>query len=277
MTGAEIYRQFEINTDSQYSFYNDRVRATSLLSQAYRNVFNRLAINAGDNTNIDKMLQILYRHDEAVTPTSNVASCLSFKDTLAWPITIKAKFTQNGIVYYYEATKFMGKKNSQLEAATVDFPKYEISSTGFVVQYNTGTVSITGTAVTGTGTAFTSSMIGSYFYVGSTSYGLITAVGGGTSLTVTTASGNQTGVNYTIYSSIASDTIKIYPTTVTCQEITADYYAETPDIDSSGTVDLNMDKDLVNRIIEEAINIAAASQSDPQMYQLSSSQQQNNK
>lgn len=275
MTGAEIFLQFETNSDSQYSFYNDRVRGTSLLSQAYRNVFNKLAMQSGTNTNVDKMLQILYRHDEAVTPTSNIASCLSFKDTLSWPITVKAKFTSNGTVYYYEATRFNGKKNSQLEAATIDFPKYELTSTGFKVLYNTGTVTITGTAVVGVGTSFTSAMIGSYFYVGSVSYGLITAVGSATTLTVTTASGNTSGA-YVIYSSIPSDVIKIYPTNVTCQEITADYYAETPDIDSGGTVDLNMDKELVNRIVEEAINIAAASMSDPQMYQLSKGQQQSN-
>lgn len=55
-------------------------------------------------------------------------------------------------------------------------------------QYNTGTVSQSGTTVTGSGTAFTSAMIGSYLtYLNGVYGGVITAVGGGTSMTVNTS------------------------------------------------------------------------------------------
>lgn len=266
-TGAELFTLFEDLSDSQYTIYNTDTRASRLLSMAHRNVVGRLLSEAGASTDNSKYLQHLYRNDVAVVPTSNVVSLSSFTNTLDYPITVKAKFTDGGIVYNYECKPFLGMKNSQLSNATVRYPKYETKSTQYVVQYNTGTVTISSVTVTGSGTTFTSAMIGSYFYVGTVSYGLITAVGGATSLTVTTASGNIASPSaYVIYSSIPTGTMKIYPTTQTCELVTADYYCVPQDIDVSDNLDLNIDPEMLDIIAREAVVIAAAEMRDPALY-----------
>jgi hypothetical protein len=80
------------------------------------------------------------------------------------------------------------------------------------VEYSTGTISVSATAVTGVGTAFTSAMIGRYLRVGTTSAlptGIIgdnpvyteykiTAVGSATTLTLESAADTATTVKYLI-------------------------------------------------------------------------------
>lgn len=272
-TGAELFTLFEDLSDSQYTIYNTDTRASRLLSMAHRNVADRLMRQAGASTDNSKFLQHLYRTDVAVTPTSNVVSLDSFTDTLNYPINIKAKFTDGGLIYNYECKTGFGMANSQLSNATVRYPKYQIEATQYVILYNTGTVTISGTAVTGSGTTFTSAMIGSYFYVGAVSYGLITAVGGATSLTVTTASGNIASPSaYVIYSSIPTGTMKIYPTNKTCQLVTADYYCTPQDIDVSNSLDLNIDYAMLDLIAREAVIIAAAEMRDPALYGFASNE-----
>jgi hypothetical protein len=273
-TGAELFTLFEDLSDSQYTIYNTDTRASRLLSMAHRNVVDRLLQQSGSSTDNLKSLQHLYRNDVAVVPTSNVVSLDSFTNSLDYLITLKAKFTDGGIVYDYECMPFLGMKNSQLSNATVRYPKYEIKATQYVILYNTGTVTISGTAVTGTGGAsFTSAMIGSYFYVGAVSYGLITAVGGATALTVTTASGNVASASaYVIYSSIPTGTMKIYPTNKTCQLVTADYYCVPQDIDVSDGLDLNIDSNMLDMIAREAVMVAAAEMRDPALYGFASNE-----
>ena len=86
----------------------------------------------------------------------------------------------------------------------------------FQTTYTTGTVSISGTAVTGTGTAWTSAMVGCGFVspAGGTnsgnnndSYGIISAVGSATSLTLASVITNGTGStanSYDIYCPVVS-------------------------------------------------------------------------
>lgn len=68
------------------------------------------------------------------------------------------------------------------------------------VNYNEGTVSVSGTAVTGVGTAFTSDMVGWYLYIDGEDKPLdVSAHSSGTSLTLgTAATGSPSGVNYAL-------------------------------------------------------------------------------
>lgn len=87
--------------------------------------------------------------------------------------------SQDNIRYFYDSTNHRLSLGSAVPANTLSVTP---------VQYNTGTASQSGTTVTGSGTTFTSAMIGSLFtYANGVSSGLITAVGGTTSLTVTTS------------------------------------------------------------------------------------------
>lgn len=63
------------------------------------------------------------------------------------------------------------------------------------VYYSTGTAYVTGSTVTGVGTTFTSAMIGMEFIFANGEEGLITAVGGATSLTINSAPGDITSGN----------------------------------------------------------------------------------
>jgi hypothetical protein len=87
-----------------------------------------------------------------------------------------------------------------------------VTRLSFAAPYSTGTVSVnaSGTAVTGSGTTFTSAMVGRYIrFQGESEQYLITAFGGVTSLTIETyfGSSNLSGVTYTI-----TDERKVLPT-----------------------------------------------------------------
>ena len=265
-SGKELFERFMDLSDSQYTIFEDSVRGSRLMSIAYRNVYNKLMDKSGSSQENLKFLQHLYHYNEVQVPTNNVVNLNSFPNEAAYIKTLKAKFIDGGLTYYYECTPFNGTKNSQLSDATTSYPKYEIKSTGQKSFYSTGTVNISGTAVTGFSTVFTSAMVGMYFYVGAISYGKITAYSSPTSITVTTAAGTQTGANYVIYSSIVTDVMNIYPLNISCLEVTADYYAFPEDIDIDSTLDLNFDGNLDDMIVNEAVQLAALAMRDGTLF-----------
>lgn len=88
-----------------------------------------------------------------------------------------------------------------------------------IAYYTTGTIEVSGTAVTGTGTTFTSSMIGMRIGFGTTSPALVTtwytisAVGSGTSITLSSSAGTVVaGTSYIIDS---ADVVSTAPQLVT--------------------------------------------------------------
>lgn len=274
-SGYDLHQRWIQQTDGTFTLYEDTEGGNWLMSTAYRNVVNRLMDKRGMSQENLKMLQHLYKHDIGVVPTSNVASLSSFTGTMSYPQNIRAKFTYRTGFKDYECIRGNGKKNSLLEAATIRYPKYELTSTGQTLYYSTGTVTISGNSVTGIGTTFTSAMVGMEFFVGTTSYGVIATFVSATSITVTTASGNVTGSAYAIYT-MSTDLIKIYPTSSTCLLITADYYTFPEDIDVTSVVDLNFDGNLNDMIVREAVSVAAAALRDETLYQNSLQEKANN-
>ena len=128
MTGAELYARFEDATDAQYTQYLDDTRASRLMSLAYRNLCKKLLDDAGDGAEVLRELVHMYVIDDTATPTSNVVSLTTdFVNKVFWIIDLKAKFVKSGKTYYNECNVYYGKKNSQLEKATMRYPKYETS------------------------------------------------------------------------------------------------------------------------------------------------------
>jgi hypothetical protein len=69
----------------------------------------------------------------------------------------------------------------------------------WALPYTAGTISTSGTAVTGTGTSFTASMVGGSLVTTSPAVAYaISAVADGTHLTLASSAGTQTNVSYTI-------------------------------------------------------------------------------
>lgn len=203
MTGAELYARFEDATDAQYTQYLDNIRASRLLSLAYRNLCKKLLDDAGDGKEVLRELYHLYIYDDTATPTNNIVDTTNdFSQEVFWIITLKARFVKNGLTHYNECNSYYGKKNSQLEDATVRYPKYEVSNVS----------------------------------------------------------------------------LKVYPTTETCTQLTCDYYMTPADIDAEdGTTDLGFDIMLADQIVREAVIIAASPNRDSVLYQMGQANIEQNK
>jgi hypothetical protein len=266
-SGLELYNAWKQATDEMYTEYYQGTRANRLMTMAYRYAVKKLLDNAGDSLENLNELEHLYVTNAVAVPTSNLVNNTSFTEELFWLTTIKQKYISSGVTYYYESSLFNGKKNSKNEEATIRYPKYEQRSIGSKLYYNTGTVTISGTAVTGIGTTFTAAMVGMYLYVGNVSYGKIVTFTSPTALVVTTASGNVISQPYSIYN-VPQGFIELYPKTETCLEVTCDYYSLPEEIDVTSTLDLGFNVMLDNAIIEEARIISSVPQRDSDLYQM---------
>lgn len=140
MTGADLYVRFQNAVDAQYTQYYDPATASELLSLAYRNECKRLLDDAGDGKEVLRELYHLYVVDDTATPTSNVVDLANdFSKSVFWIIDLRATFVKNGKTYANECTLYYGKKNSQLESATLRYPKYEAYGTSLKVYPETET------------------------------------------------------------------------------------------------------------------------------------------
>ena len=104
-TGIDLFSRFKTQIDEDYDIYNDPIRGSELMSQAYRQAVKRyLEENGRGKRNLFE-LRYLNVRDEVKTPTAGVLLFSAMTNQPNQFYLVKAKYTADGNTYYNFATE----------------------------------------------------------------------------------------------------------------------------------------------------------------------------
>lgn len=164
-----------------------------------------LKLNAADTASLSTRINLKLNAADTASLSTRINLKLNASDTANLSTRINLKSDDNNVVHLSGTETITGNK-------TISGRTYHSGNTGFGIafpqnifsasslQYSTGTASQSGVTITGSGTSFTASMIGSQFiFANGTSAGYISNVTSTTSLTVSvsqTVSSQSFTINY---------------------------------------------------------------------------------